>query len=489
MFHWLNTLDMNIVPVRIDVELEGYHFQDTFTWISPIDNNLIETFVDQLCHDFELSPQIMKGQLMKTIKEQIVDFNTYNTSSGKFALPSELKNIRIIIICDLIWLADQFEWEPFNARNVAEDFAYVYCNELRLPGEFKSAVAHAIREQSFLFLKALLTTGYRVDPSNGNIQFNDNEVAECAITNSNGFSQKNRLLRTPDLVDFFTPKIVNLTEDELEKLSYSRKRENRSKKRSTFSVSSPPKIHRTFLGYKGSVNRSAASSDYDDDGNLDKKQTSSRRTARKGVGHSMNVNAASSALCNFCDNTVYSSDQGICTKCGNIVTQIDSARLSADSSVHSKITGGTQKQQPSEKTTTGAKRGRKPLPTTQVSYPIPVPEGPKQDLEPLSEPLQKLLPEWLEVARKKLDEKYQLDLFSVIFEDDEPRMKCHECSKIYYVGPGQTLNNFETHLKNRTHRGNVDWRLEHPEENEEPAEMGITQVEHLAHDSNKLNDS
>lgn len=132
---------MDIVPIRLDVEQDGYHFQDTFTWISPTDNNLIETFVDQLCHDFDLPPQIMKIPLVKSIKEQIVDFNTFSSSSGKFTLPNELKTVRILVkldvICDLVWLTDQFEWEPFNGRNVAEDFASLYCNELKLPGEFR----------------------------------------------------------------------------------------------------------------------------------------------------------------------------------------------------------------------------------------------------------------------------------------------------------------------------------------------------------------
>ena len=336
----------------------------------------------------------------------------------------------------------------------------------------RSAVAHAIREQSFLFLKALLSTGYRVDPEKsgiGSIQFNDSEVADCAISSPGMFGQKNRLLRTPDLLDTFTPRVASLTEDELEKLLYSRKRENRRKKRSTLNVSSPPKTHRTFLGYRGSLNRTASSSDYDDDGNLDRRTASSRRIPRKGSAPSTASGPSGTAtsrptLCDSCDNSVYPADQGICSKCGHIVSP------NGDNAPYPLQAVPDRKHQTEKSLSKTSKRGRKPLPLTPISYPVPIPPGPKVDPEPLSEEFQKLLPEWLVVARKKLDEKYPLDLFCIVYEDDEPRMKCIECSKMYYPGPAQTLSNFETHLKNRSHRGNVDCRLEHPDEEEEEEE-------------------
>lgn len=37
-----------------------------------------------------------------------------------------------------------------------------------------------------------------------------------------------------------------------------------------------------------------------------------------------------------------------------------------------------------------------------------------------------------------------------------PRIKCLDCpGKLYNAGPDQTVNNFETHLKNRAHVANV----------------------------------
>lgn len=42
-----------------------------------------------------------------------------------------------------------------------------------------------------------------------------------------------------------------------------------------------------------------------------------------------------------------------------------------------------------------------------------------------------------------------------------PRIRCLDCpGRIYLTGPGKTAESFESHLKNRLHRSNVEERLE-----------------------------
>lgn len=44
-----------------------------------------------------------------------------------------------------------------------------------------------------------------------------------------------------------------------------------------------------------------------------------------------------------------------------------------------------------------------------------------------------------------------------------PRIKCHDCpGKVYTPGPSMTVDNFEVHLRNRTHRDRVTARVGHP---------------------------
>jgi hypothetical protein len=458
-----------IIPIRLEIDAEGYSLHETFTWHSPCDNLLLESQVESLCTDFDLPISIFKPLALRSIKEQILDFNAFWPSS----VPVELLTLRILIKLDIIvegvWLIDQLEWDPFSPRNSPEEFAQIYIKELKLNPEFASAIAHCIREQCFLFVKAMFSTGYTTtsEPDEHgvvSIKFNDPELAQLACTGPLG-----RVLRAPDVVSLFAPKPLHLTEEELDKLSYSRKRENRRKKRSTsvaaFTATSCPKTHRTSIGYRGSVHRqllangSAAEREYEDEpGERRTRPSGSSSRAFKGPSTaSMGKKAAKleaiSIVCTQCSALVLPEAQGICPKCGNIAPDNESP---------ANALGNANFKPNPNPTSTGAKRGRKPLSATQpttTSNQSSSPGQPKVDPEPLPAHLAAQLPDWLQMARRRLDERYPLDLFTITWEDGEFKMKCIECSKTYAVGPHQSLSNFETHLKNRTHRGIVDRRL------------------------------
>ncbi|RKO85989.1 hypothetical protein BDK51DRAFT_3424, partial [Blyttiomyces helicus] len=57
---------------------------------------------------------------------------------------------------------------------------------------------------------------------------------------------------------------------------------------------------------------------------------------------------------------------------------------------------------------------------------------------------------------------YPDDAFEVVAKgkSGDLRVKCSDCpGKLYQPGPGESLNNFEVHLKNRGHRANVNARI------------------------------
>ncbi|KAJ7474006.1 hypothetical protein FB451DRAFT_1035434 [Mycena latifolia] len=64
-----------------------------------------------------------------------------------------------------------------------------------------------------------------------------------------------------------------------------------------------------------------------------------------------------------------------------------------------------------------------------------------------------------------LQPKWPNDKFEVILREANPcppawRIKCLDCpGKLYIPGPGETLSNFEVHLKNRMHRQRADDRM------------------------------
>jgi len=66
-----------LVPIRIDIDLNGVKFRDSFTW------NLNETvitpeyFADLICEDFNLSHSSFQPVIVKAIKEQIDEYYMY----------------------------------------------------------------------------------------------------------------------------------------------------------------------------------------------------------------------------------------------------------------------------------------------------------------------------------------------------------------------------------------------------------------------------
>ncbi|ORE11931.1 SNF5-domain-containing protein [Rhizopus microsporus var. microsporus] len=57
-------------------------------------------------------------------------------------------------------LNDRFEWDITCKENSPEAFAKVLVSELGLSGEFKSAIAHSIREQIYTYVKSLHLSRY-----------------------------------------------------------------------------------------------------------------------------------------------------------------------------------------------------------------------------------------------------------------------------------------------------------------------------------------
>ncbi|KAK3082547.1 SWI/SNF chromatin-remodeling complex subunit, partial [Teratosphaeriaceae sp. CCFEE 6253] len=61
--------------------------------------------------------------------------------------------IKLNITIGRITLVDQFEWDINNPLNSPEEFARHTAWENALSGEFTTAIAHSIREQSQLYTK------------------------------------------------------------------------------------------------------------------------------------------------------------------------------------------------------------------------------------------------------------------------------------------------------------------------------------------------
>lgn len=225
-----------LVPVRLDIEWDKVRLRDTFTWnihdrvVSP------ELFAEQLVEDFKL-PLDQCGPLVQqvcsSLQEQIQDFYP-QVFIDEEALDPHLpyhayKNdemritIKLNITIGQHTLVDQFEWDINNPLNSPEEFARQMTNDLSLSGEFTTAIAHSIREQSQLFTRSLYVTGHPFDGR----PIEDQDLKSGFLP-----SPIPSPFRPYQAAKDFTPYLYELNEVDLEKTELSLSREQRRQKRS-----------------------------------------------------------------------------------------------------------------------------------------------------------------------------------------------------------------------------------------------------------------
>ncbi|XP_018610731.1 SWI/SNF-related matrix-associated actin-dependent regulator of chromatin subfamily B member 1-A-like isoform X1 [Scleropages formosus] len=133
-----------LVPIRLDMEIDGQKLRDAFTW--NMNEKLItpEMFAEIFCDDLDLNPLTFVPAIASAIRQQI---ESYPMES----ILDEQTDQRVIIKLNIhvgnISLVDQFEWDMSEKENSPETFALKLCSELGLGGEFVTTIAYSIRGQ------------------------------------------------------------------------------------------------------------------------------------------------------------------------------------------------------------------------------------------------------------------------------------------------------------------------------------------------------
>lgn len=225
----------DLVPLRIDIELEKMRLRDTFTWnlhdrtVSP------KLFAAALVEDLQIPLEhraAVADQVNRDISEQLENYYPPVFPTGDLAEPGlpywAHKNddmritIRLNITVGHITLVDQFEWDINDPDNSPEEFATQMAKDLSLSGEFTTAIAHSIREQSQLYFKSLYLTNY---------EFDGRLIEDPDIRDNMMSSPFHSVFRPHQMQKDFSPFLYELTEADLEKTELSMLREQRAQKR------------------------------------------------------------------------------------------------------------------------------------------------------------------------------------------------------------------------------------------------------------------
>ncbi|KAI5863105.1 SNF5-domain-containing protein [Durotheca rogersii] len=225
-----------LVPVRLDVDWDKIKLRDTFTW--NLHERIVgaELFAAYLVEDMGLKPpafQPVFEQVVQQMHEQLNDFYPF-VFSDEDALDPELpysawKNdeMRILVKLNITigqhTLVDQFEWEINNPLNSPEEFAASMSKDLALSGEFTTAIAHCIREQTQLFTRSLYSVGHPFDGR----PIEDPDLVAAFLP-----SPLPSVFRPQQQAKEYAPYLYELSETDLEKNEMVFSREQRRQKRS-----------------------------------------------------------------------------------------------------------------------------------------------------------------------------------------------------------------------------------------------------------------
>lgn len=224
-----------LVPVRLDLELDKLRLRDTFTW--NLHEKVIpqEMFTDYLLEDLKIPPEAIpevSRHIRTEMQEQIQNYYPHIVVEDGPLEPGRPYNdhkddemriqIKLNITIGRITLIDQFEWDINNPLNSPEEFARLMAWENALSGEFTTAIAHSIREQSQLYTRSLYLTNHC---------FDGRPVEDPDVKDSFLPAPIHSAFRAQQAQKDWTPYMYEMSEAELERTETSMMREHRAQKR------------------------------------------------------------------------------------------------------------------------------------------------------------------------------------------------------------------------------------------------------------------
>lgn len=224
-----------LVPIRLDLELDKLRIRDTFTW--NLHEKLItaDQFTDYLIEDLKVPPEVQRevaNYVKQEMHEQTQNFYPHMIVEDGPLDPSKPYNehkddemrimIKLNITIGRISLVDQFEWDINNPLNSPEEFARHMAQENALSGEFMTAIAHSIREQSQMYTKSLYLTNHCFDGR----PIEDPELRDGFLP-----APLHGVFRPMQQLKDWMPYMYEMSEAEVERVELAMMREHRAQKR------------------------------------------------------------------------------------------------------------------------------------------------------------------------------------------------------------------------------------------------------------------
>lgn len=193
-----------LVPIRLDMEIDGFKLRDCFCWNKNETLITPEMFAEILCDDLDLPVTTFVPAIASSIRQQLEAFPADSPIVGE--QPDQRATLKLNIHVGNLSLMDQFEWDMSDPDSSPEEFAVKLCSDLGVGGEFIPAIAYSIRGQISWHQR---TYAYSESPL---------PTVECPF-------------RTPAESETWSPFLETLTDAEMEKKIRDQDRNTRRMRR------------------------------------------------------------------------------------------------------------------------------------------------------------------------------------------------------------------------------------------------------------------
>ncbi|KAM7484883.1 hypothetical protein LguiA_000892 [Lonicera macranthoides] len=137
----------NLIPIRLDIEIDGQRFRDAFTWNPSDPDSEVVVFAKRTVKDLKLPPGFVT-QIAQSIQTQLAEFRSFEGQdmyTGEKIVP-----IKIDLRVNHTLIRDHFLWDLNNFESDPEEFARAFCRDMGLEDpEVGPAIAFSIREQLY----------------------------------------------------------------------------------------------------------------------------------------------------------------------------------------------------------------------------------------------------------------------------------------------------------------------------------------------------
>ncbi|XP_027331260.1 chromatin structure-remodeling complex protein BSH isoform X3 [Abrus precatorius] len=117
----------NLVPIRLDIEIEGQRYKDAFTWNPSDPDSEVVVFAKRTVKDLKLPPAFVT-QIAQSIQSQLAEFRSYEGQdmyAGEKIVPIKL-DLRV----NHTLVKDHFLWDLNNFESDPEEFARIFCKDM-----------------------------------------------------------------------------------------------------------------------------------------------------------------------------------------------------------------------------------------------------------------------------------------------------------------------------------------------------------------------